>query len=156
MKNYVRYFIAVIALVMLAPATAWAQVPSFSESKPLVNEYLTDGESPRRATWWNLLGRQLTSTVDKPVSDVSEQELQNIIYFATHHQKKVNLYDAVPYLVQIADSHQKEGYRIMAVSALHAIGDHNSMKGLRTLLRDEPSERVQKVIKAAYADYFKL
>ena len=156
MKKYVRYYIAVIALIALAPATAWAQVPSVVESQPLVNEYIADNESPRRASWWNLLGRQLTSDVDKPVADVTEQELQNIIFFATHHKDKVKLYDAVPYLLKIADSHQKEGFRIMAVSALYSIGHNGSMKELRTLLRDEPSERVQKVIKAAYADYYKL
>ena len=156
MKNYVRYYITVIALVALAPATAWAQVPTLAESKPLVNEYIADIDSPRKASWWNLLGRQLTNNVDKPVHDVSEQELQNIIYFATHHKDKVKLYDAVPVLLEIADNHQKEGYRMMAVSALYAIGHTGSMKELRVLLRDEPSERVQRVIKAAYADYFKL
>ena len=156
MKNYVRYYIAVIAMVALAPSMAFAQVPTFADTKPLVNEYLSDADSPRRASWWNLLGRQLTNTVDKPVTDVSEQELQNIIYFATHHKEKVNLYDAVPALLEIADNHQKEGYRIMAVSALYAIGHTGSMKELRLLLRDEPSERVQRTIKAAYAEYFKL
>ena len=157
MKNYVRYYIAVIALITLTPAISWAQVPtSFAETKPLVNEYITDNNSPRKASWWNLLGRQLTADIDKPVQDVSEKELQNIIYFATHHNEKVNLVDAVPTLLEIADTHQKEGFRIMAVSAIYSIGHNGGMKQLRSLLRDEPSERVQKVIKAAYADYYKL
>lgn len=156
MKNHVRYYIAVLAMVLLAPSMAWAQVPSYAESKPLVNEYLADNDSPRRASWWNLLGRQLTSTIDKPVMEVTVDELQNIIFFATHHKEKVNLNDAVPSLLSVARNHRVEGYRIMAISALYEIGDRKSIREFPALIEDESSERVQKVIKAAYDKYYAL
>ena len=156
MKSHVRFIILAFAFLFIAPVASMAQVPALAINEPLVNDYISDNDSPRRASWWNLLGRQLTNGIDKPVDKVSVSELQNVIYFATHHKEKVNLYDAVPSLLDIAQNHEEEGYRIMAVTALHTIGQYNGMKKVRLLLRTEESERVQRVIKATVADYFEL
>ena len=155
MKNLVPLHILALLLLLFVTNKAQAQVPVMaSTQQPLVNEYLVDGESPRKASWWNLLGRQLTNTIDKPREEVSVSELQNIIFFATHHKEKVKLHDAMPSLLDIAKNHENDGYRIMAISAIHAIGHAEGMKQVRLLGHTESSERVGKVIKAAVADYY--
>ena len=155
MRNFVRFYIIAAFVLVVAPTSAQAQVPVATFSQSLVNEYIGDTNTPRRASWWNLLGRQLTVTIDKDFNQVSENELINVIYFATHHTNKVHLDDAVPSLLNIVEHHNEDGYRIMALSALHAIGDAESINRVELLYAAEPKGRVKKTMRAVVADYRK-
>lgn len=49
---------------------------------------------------------------------------------------------------------RKVVFRVMALAALHAIGDFNTMANLSQRIRLERSPRVQRLAAAAVADYF--
>ena len=154
MKNLIAKHIAFGAfLLFILPVDASAQVPVTAE-KPLVNQYMESGELPRKATWWNLLGRELSYSIDEPYDEVSVSELQNIIFFASNHKDKVKPKDALPSLISVLEYHENEQYRIMAITAIHAIGDRNAMLEVSNAMADERSLRVRRHAKAAVEDYF--
>ena len=155
MKRNVLIYTFLFVLVVLTSSFAAAQVPMPIEES-LIDEYVSNTDLPRRASWWNSLGRQLTYTVDKPVSQVKDVELQNIIFFATNHPNKVKLSDAVPALLNIYKNHRDEQYRLMALAALDAIGDPRGMRRLSVMVKDEPSERVRRITYASLNDYYKV
>ena len=153
--NQLQKLFTLIILVLSGvstPAMAQTLVPS---SEPMVNDFIEDHDAPRSKAWWNALGRQLTLTLEKPVEEIQEVDLQNVIYFATHFQKKVKLKDATPLLMGIYEAHPDEDYRIMALAALSAISDHGSMSQLREKVSEEESERVKRVMVAALVSYYK-
>lgn len=153
-KNIFIYtFIAAALFIM--PGQAQAQVPVPNE-EAYVNQYVTNAEAPRRASWWNALGRQLTNRVDKPYEEISVAELQNIIFFATHHKDNVKLNDAIPSLLEVFKNHEDPQYRLMSVAALNAIGNRKAMIGLSNLVDDEPSERVSRLTRKAIDKYFEI
>ncbi len=156
MSNHVRLSIIAVVILFTAPMSALAQVPAGTGQQSLIEEYIVDYDQARRASWWNLLGRQLTNKIDKDYEQVSVSDLQNIIYFANHHKDKVNLNDAVPFLLDIVEHHEERGYRVMAVSALHIIEDRAGMQTLRALAPQETDERVKHVMTAALSDYYGL
>ena len=109
----------------------------------------------RSQAWWNALGRQLTLTLDRPVTEVKEVDLQNVIYFATHFRKQVKLKDASSSLMNIYEAHPDDDFRIMALAALSAISDHGSMAKLKDNLSEEDSERVKRLTIAALVSYYR-
>ncbi len=143
-----------VFILFMLPSRAQAQVPVPNE-EAYVNQYVDNAEAPRRASWWNALGRQLTHRVDKPYQDISASELQNIIFFATHYKDRVKLSDAVPALLDIFENHEDPQFRLMSAVALHAVGDRKGMISLSKLVDDEPNERVQRFTRKAIDDYFK-
>jgi hypothetical protein len=146
MKKSIALFMTMIVLGLTTGAEAQIRVPA---EEPLVNQYVSDGYVQRTQSWWNLLGRQLTYSLDKSYEDISARELQNIVFFAYHHGEKVHLLDSIPTLMDIYRHHENEQFRIMAVAALDAIGDKAALKELQRLVKQEPSKRVQKITRAA-------
>ena len=120
-----------------------------------MNQYAADSYSSRKASWWNLLGRQLASSVDKSYEEIGVRDLQNIIFFASNHGERVKLADAIPALLDIYRHHEDEQFRMMAVAALDAIGDRGAIQELKRLSEDEPSERVNKIVQAAINNHYK-
>ena len=49
---------------------------------------------------------------------------------------------------------KNKNHRLMALSALHAIGDAYGMQRLRELVNDEPSEKIRRLTHRALADYY--
>ena len=144
--------ITLLIATISTPAMAQTLVPS---SEPMVNEFIENHETPRSQAWWNALGRQLTLTLDRPVTEVKEVDLQNVIYFATHFRKQVKLKDASSLLMGIYEMHPDEDYRIMALAAMSAISDHGSMAQLKEKLAAEESERVKRLTIAALVSYYR-
>ena len=134
-------------------APAHAQIPVAQET-PLVNQYVADSYEQRSPAWWNALGRQLTLPLDVPYDQVQEVALQNIIFFATHHREKVKLDDAVPHLLAIYQHHEHTEFRMMALVALHAIGNEDAMRQLNQFVKAESSDRVRHVTLAALQDHY--
>ena len=151
--KYIGMYLLVFTLGLVFPARAGAQVP-VTQDQPLVNQYIADSYEHRSAAWWNALGRQLTLSVDVPYAQVRETALQNIIFFATHHGEKVKLNDAAPTLLAIYQHHDQVAFRMMALAALHAIGDEDAMQTLNRIVEDEASDRVRHVTAAALHDHY--
>ncbi len=151
--KYIGMYLLMFILSLLFPARANAQVP-VTQDVPLINQYIADSYEHRSATWWNALGRQLTLSVDVPYEQVQETALQNIIFFATHHGEKVKLNDAAARLLGIYQHHDQEAFRIMALAALHAIGDESTMQKLQRIVEEEASDRVRHVTVAALHDHY--
>ncbi len=105
------------------------------------------------AVQWRHLSRQLTRSLDSPVAQIRQEAMQHINFFATHYGDRVDFTSAVPELLRIYDADATEGYRIMALAALHAIGDEGAMQYLRQAVQWERSERVRKLTLAALADH---
>ena len=142
-------------VLFLLPLAAHAQVP-VSAQAPLINQYVEQEGVTKNASWWNLLGRQLSYSIDKPYEDVSVIEMQNIIFFATTHNDKVKLNDALPSLLSIFEHHENPQFRVMAVSAIHAIGKRSAMVEVTRILKNEEHSLVKRIGQAAVNDYFSL
>ena len=151
--KYIGMYLLVFTLGLVFPARANAQVP-VTQDTPLINQYIADAYEQRSAAWWNALGRQLTLSVDIPYEQVKETALQNIIFFATHHGEKVKLNDAAPTLLTIYQHHDQVAFRMMALAALHAIGDESTMQRLNQIVEQEASDRVRHVTVAALHDHY--
>ena len=151
MKKYTLLFLTALTLAWAAPAQA--QIPMEAE-QPLAQALAPEDYASQRPAWWNALGRQLTLVIDKPVEDVDPKALQNIIYFATHFGERVQLRDATPQLLEIYRKHERVEFRMLALSALHAIGDAHAMEKLQRLVREEPPGRVRKLTVAALAAHY--
>ena len=149
-------FTALFGLMLsMVPARSYAQVQA-SMSQPLINQYVENDKATSKASWWNLLGRQLTHSIDKPYDEVTDSELQNIIFFAANHKEKVKLNDAIPSLVVVLRNHQDDGIRLMAVAALEAIGTRGAMVELKKAADVESSPRIKRIAYAAVGDYFTI
>ena len=156
MKKHVLKNTAIIAVLFsIMPLTGLAQV-SVNTHEPLINQYVENNDVTHKASWWNLLGRQLSHSIDKPSSEVSVGELQNIIYFASNHKDKVKLNDAIPGLLDVFKNHEDEQYRLMAVAAINAIGNRSAMLALKKAANAEASPRVKKIADAAVNNYFTI
>ena len=138
-------------LMVFGPGVVHAQVP-VTEARPLVNDYIEDGLNQRSRTWWKALESQLVLTLDRPVQHVAEVSLQNVIYFANNHSDRIDLAQAAPLLMNIYRDHELVGYRMMALSALHALGDEEYLREAYEVARRSDSERVRKMARAALAD----
>lgn len=101
---------------------------------------------------WTMLGYQLAESLESPIDQIKEQSLQHITFFATNYSNKVDLDIAVPELLKIYES-DKEDYRILALTALHAIGNTEAMAFLSDSVQDEQSTRVRELTLAALAEY---
>ncbi|NNE47158.1 MAG: hypothetical protein HKN37_10905 [Rhodothermales bacterium] len=146
MKRFVVAF-----LLVTGPGVAGAQVP-VSSHPPLVNQYIEDGLEQRSPAWWKALESQLALTLDKSVEQVDEVSLQNVIYFATNHSDRMRLTDSAPSLMEIYEHHQHAGFRMMALAALHAIGDERYLARAYSLTQHANSERLNRMARAALAD----
>ncbi len=179
--KYIAMYLLIFTLTLVAPAPAHAQVSCVTVTKknlparahaqmcgPVtqgtslanrqdtlqVNPYIAGSYERRSKAWWNTLEHQLTLSLDVPYEQVEETALQNIIFFATHHGEKVKLNDAAARLLGIYRNHDQVTYRIMALAALHAIGDESAMQQLNQIVEDEASNRVRHVAIAALHDHY--
>ncbi len=143
-----------ILLVMFAPRVVDAQVP-VSHEPPLVNQFVEDALEQRSAAWWKALERQLILTLDKPANHVAEVSLQNVIYFANNHGHRLDLSDAVQPLMEIYRHHDRVGFRMMALSALHVIGDQDAIEEAFQFARRSDSDRIRRMARAALADVYR-
>ncbi len=154
MKNQLAKHISIgLFLLMVAPVGAVAQVATVSQ-QPLISQYVENDEVTEKKSWWNLLGRQLTHSIDKPYSEVSVAEMQNIIFFASNYKDQVKLNDANAPLLDVLNNHPDPQYRLMAVSAINAIGQRSAMIALKRAADNEASPLVKRVAMAAVNNYF--
>ena len=133
---------------------ALAQTP-VPDADPYVNQYIAAKDMARSAQWWEALEKELILAVAQPAGEVSEVALQNIIFFADVHSGRIDLDEAVPFLLEVYRDHENEGTRVMALAALHAIGDREAMSDLRTRVAREASPRVKRLTIAALSEFYR-
>ena len=126
-------------VMLLGPLSAQAQTPLFDE-KP--------------ALWWRNLEVQLISTVDSEIEQIQVGSMQHIIFFATYYGDHVAFDDAVPDLLDLYASDRSDALRTLALVALHAIDSEYGMRELRTLVKSERSERVQRLARTVLAEHY--
>ena len=113
----------------------------------------TNAFDTKDATEWKKLGQQLVTSLDSPIAQVQQGTLQHINFFATYHKDDVDLTEAVPKLIEIYETDDNEGLRILALTSLNAIGDRSIMHYLSESVERESSPRVRALTMAALADY---
>ena len=140
MKANKRVFAYLFAVTVLFVGTA----PAFAQD----TDFAT-----KDASEWKQLSRQLVESLDSPILQVKQGTLQHINFFATYHKDHVDLSVAVPKLIDIYETDDNEGLRILALTSLHAIGDRSTMLYLSDTVQRETSPRVRALTLAALADY---
>ncbi len=99
------------------------------------------------------LSRQLILALDSPIDQIKLETLQLINFLAAFHSDEVDVTEAVPKLIEIYEIDATEGYRILALTGLHAMGERSVMRYLSETVRTERSPRVRALTLAALADY---
>lgn len=143
-------FAAFIAVLALGTSPARAQIDP--APNPEVESYLKNTYDLRTDRWWKAFNMQMLEAFNKPYDQIDEKALQNAIYFATHYREKIDLTLASHKLLQVYRKHDDVAYRILALSAIHAIADAETMEELpRFAWRQQPV--VKRLMRAAVADY---
>ncbi len=139
MKRLAAYlFVFAVALAGTAPA--------FAQNAD--SQYATmDGLQ------WKQLSQQLTLSLDSPIAQIKLETLQHVNFFATYYSDKIDLTEAVTTLIDIYENDMEEGFRILALTSLHALGDRSVMLYLSDVVQTEQSPRVRQLTLAALADY---
>ena len=133
----------VIAYLFIVAVAFAGTAPAFAQ-----NDFAT-----KDANEWKQLSRQLVESLDSPIDQVKQGTLQHVNFFATYHKDDVDLSAAVPKLIDIYETDDNEGFRILALTSLHAIGDRSIMHYLSETVQRESSPRVRTLTLAALADY---
>jgi len=119
----------------LAPATPLVAQPSQSVH-----------EETNHPQWTTVLGEQVRMLLES--GDVNRQEdaMLLILQYAQRPDLKIDFQPAVPALLSIYESDADEGHRLIALSALNAVGSEPVLSRLaeRVINREEPSERVKR------------
>lgn len=153
MKNiitsiYIFLFIAVI------PLTVHAQgLPGLAPGQSLLSDqYVVHPLADRDQQWWETIEEDIHFQEDATVEEITEAQIRDIIFFANLHGDKLDFSASVPLLLDVYAQHPDESYRLLAVAALHKIGDRQGMKKLGKLVKAEKSERVRHVTYSALND----
>lgn len=107
----------------------------------------------RDALWKSQLAWQLTEMLAYELPNIRAQALQQIIFLAGSRDEAYDFVPAVPSILAIYERDPDESVRVMALSALRAIGDDGSMKRLQARVEGEPSKRVKLLTLAVLQEY---
>ena len=105
-------------------------------------------------TWVKEIDRQYAAWLKRTDDTGRGQALQEIIIIAKQHGDKVTFSKLVSPLLNVYIFDKNKNHRLMALSALHAIGDPYGMERLRELVNDDSSEQVRRLTHYALADYY--
>lgn len=105
---------------------------------------------------WRQLRREHIQALRTGTDDTWEQAAMNIIYLSVHYRDRVNFERASTSLLETYIHDRDTQHRMMALAAMHAIGDYDTMAHLSQRVRLEASPRVRHVTLAAVADYFNV
>ncbi len=103
---------------------------------------------------WNHFVQDQARLLGSSDRHLKEQALQNVIFVAKVYSDKVDLSPTVPGLLDIYRFDRNEDHRIMALSALHPIGNKEAMEFLRRHVREVKSDRVRTLTCAVLAEFF--
>ncbi|HMB92354.1 MAG TPA: hypothetical protein VKP65_15990 [Rhodothermales bacterium] len=106
-------------------------------------------------SWWKKQRKEHTRLLKSSNEAYKGRALQNIVFFALYYPEQVDFTRAIPRLLEIYRSDENEGYRIIALVAVHAIGNRKAMDQIRRHVSQERSERVRRHTLLALADFYK-
>ena len=104
--------------------------------------------------WWNALELQLANNLDSPVAKIQEAALQHIVFFANNYSDKVDFTDLTPEIMAMYENDELEAKRTLALVALSAIGNEQTMIRLFDLVKNEQSKRIHDLTLAVLAEYY--
>lgn len=151
MKNttlYITLFVALFLPVISAQAQE-AAVPSVQEQ--LMGRAQYEQWTPQQ---WKALRTQILRSLKADPAQADPVLLQNVIYFATHYGDQIQLERAARRLLNIYEQSASPQLRLLALSALHAVGNGEVMPALARTVRFDESDTVRKVGIAVVADYY--
>ncbi|MFQ5568999.1 MAG: hypothetical protein ACE5G0_04950 [Rhodothermales bacterium] len=138
-QRFIAYgFVCAVALLTATPTVA-----QISEVSPATYD----------AALAERISNQLIASLDSPIAQIRQKALQHINFFATHHRDEIDLTGATPKLIEIYESDKQEGFRILALASLRAIGHESIIRYLGENARMQQSARVRELTFAALADY---
>ncbi|MBT8400914.1 MAG: HEAT repeat domain-containing protein [Rhodothermia bacterium] len=104
--------------------------------------------------WVEQLGAQLGESLESPSQTVRHSALQHITYFAYFYGDDLDLTNAVPTLLRTFKEDDDERCQLMALAALHAIGNADAMQEVRSHVMRQESPQVQLVTLAALMEHY--
>ncbi len=128
-----------------------------TELTPEVMESLTNydlKDMPR--TWWRNLERVKDAKLNSSDCEKQELALRNLAFLATVYPDQKRFDRVIGDLYTMYRFDDNPNKRIMALSALHAIGHEDTMRTIAQDVRFERDERVRKLTVAALADHWGL
>ena len=154
--------------IVLLPCLAWtgldAQPMPLPETPPdplpalLVNTPLEDyasidlnGLDPAQ---WTTFAALHVALLDDEDERTRIDAMRNIIHFAKNYGDQVDFHSGVDELYGIYRFSRNETERIYALTALHAIGQDDTMRQLARDVKYEGSERIRRMLVAVVNDYF--
>ena len=135
------------------PVESFVSVPVMAEIG--LEDLSTTDLSNMSSAWWKSLIKQHARLLRSSDEQRKAQALKNLIFFAKTYPETGRFKHATSRLYKIYRSDENEAYRIMALAALHAIGDERIMERFREDVSVEKSERVRRYTLYALADYYK-
>ena len=102
--------------------------------------------------WWKALRAEHLEALESTEPEIRAQAMQNVIFLARYHGHRISFRSAAPALFQIFQHDDVECLRLMAVSAIVAVGDEETVRQLAMALHREESERVQHAARTALAN----
>lgn len=132
--------LSILILGLLLPLNAQAQKTSFEQQSP---------------AWWENLEQQLAHSLNSSISEIQDETLQHIIYFASNYKAQANFDDATPKLLDIYENDPNPARRTMALIALDAIGNEATMIRLAELVENEPAGKIRSITLAVLVGYYK-
>lgn len=154
MKNIITS-LYIFLFIIFVPVTAQSQsLPYTAPGQSLLtDQYVVHEAADRDQQWWETIEKDIHLQDDATVEEITESQIRDIIFFANLHGDKLDFSSSVPQLLEVYARHPNESYRLLAVAALHKVGDPKAMKELRKLVRKETSARVRHVTFAALNDF---
>ncbi len=160
-SNQIRPLIAA-SIMMLLCAGLSAQVYAGNDPKAdrpasaTLSAEVFSGEdlSTRGEAWWDAVERGKRDLLNTPDFAAREAALQGIIHLAAHYPEHADFNRALVALYDTYRFDRNEGKQVMALAALHAIGDEQVMRKLAQHAPWETNERLRKLTIAAVNDYF--
>lgn len=138
--------LTVFALVLIGSLAAPARAQ--------IVDPVEDVSSVSPGVWRTTIGEQHAKLLRSRNRATREAGMQNIITLANLHPGEFDLKPTVPALLNIYANNQNGSHRIMAVAALHAVGDKAGMDELyRLSSRERRSSKVYRVAQNAVRHY---
>lgn len=129
-------------IIGLSPAAA--QMPSTATSQQAQETPWPQPES----IWTSIFEQQMEQLLRMPDEHRQDEAMRLIIHYARiadqQEQAVFDFQSAVPRLLAIFRTEQDPSRRLLALSALHAIGDTSAMQTLAEWIPHERSERIRR------------
>ena len=126
-------FLGLFLISMVGPLSSAAQSPTTDQAT-------MTKDSP----WTEHFGEQLRVLLEAPGAERQTNAMHLILRYARQPGTGINFRPAVRPLFEIYESDAQEGRRLLALSALEAIGSESVLKRLASRVQEESSERVRR------------